>query len=245
MKGFPEPFSKCWPIQTLMNQSHHLEGVRDWDPSSCTGFSRAHALMAEPQTYAMTHLEAYQLYRRAKELDKWPGEDYEGSSVLAAVQAAQERQLIASYWWALTYEEFVSSISNVGPGVVGSWWLQGMFDADERGFIETVGPEVGGHAYCIGGVLMELNAAVIYQSWGEITHIIDQGIKDLLVKHGLPFPLYRHVQLIDLDDLWELMQVEGEYCVSLDTVPTEPLPEPSKPGCLSMLRGGRFKRGRS
>ncbi len=231
----PEPRSKIWPIRQFMNQGLPLDVV-GWDPSSCTGFSRAHACNAEPQIMDIDQRSAYAIYERARYLDEWPGEAYEGSSVLAAAKAGQELGYVGSYWWALTYEEFVSSIGWVGPGVVGSIWTQGMFDSDERGFIYPTGANVGGHAYCIGGISLELDAAIIYQSWGPVTNITDETVLLELSNLGMTLDQMEFIQLITLNELWELLQDRGEYCVSLDRVDIEPLPDPEvKPGC-NLLR---------
>lgn len=232
-----EPHSKCWPISHLMDQAIRLPEFLDWDPSSCTGFSRAHACNADPTDHHVSDAGAFAIYRRAKQLDEWPGEAHEGSSVLAAVQAAQELGYVESYWWALTYEEFVGSVSNVGPGVAGSMWLSDMFEPDERGFIHATGTPVGGHAYCIGGVILGLNAAVIYQSWGPVNMIADKAVRDLLISNGVPPALHPCIQLIDLDELWGLLEANGEFCVSMDTVPVAPLPPfEDKEGCNPLRR---------
>lgn len=223
------PISVLWPISDMLDQGVRLPEFDPWDPSGCTGFSEAHVAKADPIQQPLTAHDAFALYRRAQELDghDWP----EGSSVLAAAQASVELGYTESYWWAFSKDEIVQSLP-AGPGIVGSAWLDSMWTPDSRGFLHLGGNEVGGHAYCIGGLILELDAAVIYQTWGAgWSNITDQTVLMLLDRYGLPDELWSHVGLIALDDLWELVQAGGEYRISLDHVPAEPLPpiEPTPP----------------
>jgi hypothetical protein len=75
--------SYTWRVYTVLDQG--AEGA-------CTGFSVAHEAAARPKVVKnITNDIARQIYYRARELDEWPGEDYEGSSVLAAMKAGTEK----------------------------------------------------------------------------------------------------------------------------------------------------------
>jgi hypothetical protein len=253
--------SRVWPTPALMDQSVRLDWPTDdhgWDPSSCTGYSRAHVLMAEPVGIQVDPLAAFALYRRAQQIDEWddtpPGE---GSSVLAAVKAAEELGYIDSYWWAETKAEVIAALLTIGPGVAGTWWTADMFTPDHRGFIRPTGNFEGGHAYCIGGYIAELNAFVIYQSWGEWSDITDPDVRGALIAAGLEPWLLPHVCLITTDDLWWLIQQQGEFCVSIDRakvphpidptplpIPPDPQPAPqpsTPPGCFGGAPATRLR----
>lgn len=164
------PGTKNWSVNLWLDQG--VEGA-------CTGFSRAHALAATPVPVpGMTEELARKLYLRARQLDEWPGEDYEGSSVLAAVKAAQELGLVKMYTWAFTLEEFLLGLSHKGPAVIGCNWYEDMYQPDARGYIHPTGNIAGGHAILIRGqklflggdgpfgIHMDDSYVVWWNSWG-------------------------------------------------------------------------------
>jgi hypothetical protein len=126
----------------------------------------------------MTDELARKLYKRAQLLDEWPGEDYEGTSVLAGVKAAQELGLVARYTWAFTLEEFLLGVSYKSPPVTGCNWHEDMYNTDARGFISPTGNVVGGHAILIRGqklytggdgpfgIDMDRSYVIFWNSWG-------------------------------------------------------------------------------
>lgn len=59
---------------------------------ACTGFAVAQEAAARPvMVKDITNAVAKQIYYRARQLDEWPGENYEGSSVLGAMKAGKEK----------------------------------------------------------------------------------------------------------------------------------------------------------
>ena len=126
----------------------------------------------------MTDEIARRIYLRARQLDEWPGEDYEGSSVLAALKAAQELGYVKMYTWAFTLEEFLLGITWKGPAVVGCNWYEGMYEPNSKGFITPTGSIAGGHAILIRGqkiflggsgpfgINMDDSYIVFWNSWG-------------------------------------------------------------------------------
>lgn len=135
--------SRTWKCDTYLDQGQ--EGA-------CTGFSRAHNLAAQPQAVPADQALAERLYQRARFLDDYPGENYEGSSVLGAVKAAEEAGLVIEYHWAFTLGDFVLGLGYVGPAVVGIDWYNGMFTPDANGFIHPTGGIGGGHAIMIKAI---------------------------------------------------------------------------------------------
>jgi hypothetical protein len=150
------PVNRTWRCGPVLNQGQ---------TSACTGFSRTADLMASPQMVRHFHDAnglitpddmARRTYDLARTLDEWPGEDYDGSSVLGALKAVQALGFIGEYRWAFTFDDWLRSISYVGPSVVGTTWLESMFRPDARGVL-TVDPasgEAGGHAYLVRGILV-------------------------------------------------------------------------------------------
>jgi Papain family cysteine protease len=165
-----KPMSKRWTVGVWLDQGS--EGA-------CTGFSRAHALAATPRPWSgLTEEDAKRLYRRARQLDEWPGEDYEGSSVIAACKAAVEDGKLSRYIWSFTLEEFILGLSYKGPAVTGCNWHEGMYDANDAGYIEPTGDIIGGHAVLIHGqhlvpggtgpwgIDLDASYIIFWNSWG-------------------------------------------------------------------------------
>jgi len=140
-----------------------------YDPSSCTGCSAtldaasspsplrytkqlSDALGWTPTSLLPTRLDfdfAFRVYKLAQTMDYWAGENYEGSSVLGAAKALASLGLIGEYRWAFDHDDHLSALSNVGPIVVGTVWLNSMFDPRPSGLLEVdpTSGDAGGHAY--------------------------------------------------------------------------------------------------
>jgi len=119
---------------------------------ACVGFAWSHELAARPAEYPADEKLAVQIYNRAKQLDPWEGEDYDGTSVLAGAKAVQElvndkgKSLVQEYRWAFGVEDVLRVLGYRGPLVLGVNWHEGMWEPDANGFIEPTGNIVGGHA---------------------------------------------------------------------------------------------------
>jgi hypothetical protein len=137
------------------------------DEGACTGFSVAHEAAARPVSVLGVNNDiARQIYHRARELDEWPGEDYEGSSVLAAMKAGAERRWYKEYRWAFGEEDLSLAVGYKGPAVLGTYWTEGMCYPDEKGIIKPSGTIVGGHAYMVNGYNVKTGLYRIHNSWG-------------------------------------------------------------------------------
>jgi hypothetical protein len=91
--------SRKYPIRALLDRTAkprsytwrlglHLD---QGNTPACTGFSTAHELAAKP--VVVPHVDqvlAMSLYIQARKNDEWPGEEYDGSSVLGAMKAASQ-----------------------------------------------------------------------------------------------------------------------------------------------------------
>lgn len=134
--------SYTWTCQAWLDQGR--EGA-------CVGFGWSHELCARPKVYMVDDAFALGIYNRAKQLDPWWGEDYEGTSVLAGAKAVQEHRnasglpLMGGYSWAFSVEDICRTIAYKGPVVLGINWYENMYDPDENGHIWADGPLAGGH----------------------------------------------------------------------------------------------------
>lgn len=158
------------PVMQLARRSMQWSCPVYFDQSeepSCTGFAMTHAVMSDPfPNKNLTPPHARYLYQRAKELDQWPGEDYEGSSVLGAAAAAKELNWVKSYHWCFTEYEISTAIGYYGPVAFGSQWTQGMMEPDDQGVIRALGKPLGGHAYLLTGYDAARDLYRIHNSWG-------------------------------------------------------------------------------
>ena len=154
-----EPISKVWPCQKVLDQGN--EG-------SCVGHGVAHELIADPmEALWVDHDYARHIYLEAQKIDEWPGEGYEGTSVLAGMKYANGVGWYESFYWALTHLETQLGIGYEGPGVAGTNWYSGMMEPNSRGFIYPTGDNLGGHCYLFVGVNVEDEYFTIHNSWGS------------------------------------------------------------------------------
>lgn len=151
--------SYTWSCPIVLNQG--AEGA-------CTGFATAHELAARPCVVRGVNNEiARAIYRRARELDEFPGEAYEGSSVLGAFKAAQEAGWIKEYRWAFGETDLSLALGYKGPAVLGINWYAGMSDPDPAtGLLVPSGRLSGGHAILCNGYNHPARLYRLHNSWG-------------------------------------------------------------------------------
>lgn len=143
------------------------------DTPECVGYAWMHLVENGPITHASRTPGAPPifsptgLYNEAQEVDAWPGEDYEGTSVRAGAKVLQRRGLIREYRWATNVAMIVEAVLRVGPVIMGTYWTRGMWEPDSNGFIHPTGPIDGGHAYCVDGVNIREDKARLLNSWGN------------------------------------------------------------------------------
>lgn len=174
-----QPRSYTWGCDTYNDQGQ--EGA-------CVGFSWSHELAAKPKIVPTNAQMARDIYYRARQLDSWPGEDYDGTSVLAGAKAVMELKnsvgvpLLKEYRWAESVNDLILAVGYKGPAVLGLDWYTGMWYPGENGFVSVSGEVAGGHAIlCNGFKFVKKNTAlpitwenmdryksyfILHNSWG-------------------------------------------------------------------------------
>lgn len=157
---------------------------------ACTGYSGAQALSMAPHSLKNSlggSLDkfAYNLYRMAQKKDEWPGENYDGSSILGAAQALKEYGYITQYNWAKNADDVAQALLRY-PVLIGIKWKSNMFKPDGNGLLSVTGTDEGGHAICVGGFKDYGELFRVDNTWGR-----DWGIQGSawLAKEDLNFLL--------------------------------------------------------
>jgi hypothetical protein len=183
--------SKGFPVRALLPSKaprsytwRHLQ-LDQGTEGACTGFSATTEAAARPKpvfgdpripsTIAKTpQIEqiARQVYHRARQLDEWPGEDYEGSSVLGATKAGQELGWWTRYHWALgpgpeaAANDVIMSLGYRGPVMLGTNWYESMMVPRGDGYLAVAGRVAGGHAWLATAYSKTRDAIWTPNSWG-------------------------------------------------------------------------------
>lgn len=151
--------SYTWSVDVFLDQGR--EGA-------CVGFAWAHDAAARPKVVPnIDDLDAFDVYNRARQLDQWPGEGYDGTSVIAGAKALQEMGWLKSYRWAFGETDLALAVGYKGPAVLGLNWYTGMFRPDQDGFLRPTGSVEGGHAVLAIGYSVKLDAYLLHNSWGQ------------------------------------------------------------------------------
>lgn len=199
--------SVLWPEGVVLDQGS--EGA-------CVGFGWAGEVLAEPvppkeqPTQTKGNADALGYYKRAQEIDEWPGEDYSGTSVLAGAKVMKELGFISEYRWCFSIEELKAAVISEGPVVIGVPWYESMYYTEQSGIVKIHGENVGGHCILITGYVSNMVVDGIEQevfrwrnSWGS-----SYGIG------GSAFITY--------SDLESLVKNNAEMCVPIGrSIPSE------------------------
>lgn len=181
-----KPRSYTWSCGVFLNQGN---------VGACVGFSWSAELAARPTVVnGITNDTGLKIYHRAQQLDEWPGESYEGSSVLAGAKAIQELGGLKEYRWGFSLEDLILAVGYKGPAVLGIPWYDTMFSPDSNGIVHAQGQVVGGHAILCNGVSVTKRLFRLHNSWGQ-----NWG------KNGDCF--------VPFEDMLRLLQQGGESCI--------------------------------
>ena len=209
-----------------MEPEKRLRG-RTWSPGpvldqgmegACVGFSCTHRRNGRPLRFNLTNDDARRVYHRARQLDVWPGENYEGTSTLAGMKAGKEFGWWDEYRWCgagsqSALEDVLDALDDIGPVVLGIDWLDTMMSPRPSGLLDCSGNVAGGHAICAVGYRMKarlkgegskpIEVAVLQQSWG-----LNHGVAAYGQTGGFVF-----IRLTDLD---MLLHRQGEGAVPIE-----------------------------
>lgn len=218
-----DPASRNYPIRTLVGPRGTVARVFTiWKvgpcldqaaEGACVGHGYTNEATASPVRVDFTTLDlgaewpkdpqafAFALYDWCRRNDPWPGEDYDGTSVLTGAQGMKMLGLIPEYRWAFSMEDLIDALVAHGPAVLGLEWRDGMYDAP-GGELTGTGAVVGGHCILAVGYDPEhrfsdgtvTEAIALFNSWGR-----EWGI------NGLAW--------IRVSELAGLLENGGEMCV--------------------------------
>lgn len=138
---------RTWKLGPILDQG--------WE-GACVGFGWTAELLASPRpdpyaTPDVGNAFARSVYQDAQRIDEWPGEDYEGTSVLAGAKTIKSRGYIDSYRWCFSIEEIRDAVIAQGPVVIGIPWYSDMYQTRPSGLVEVGGDLVGGHCIMVYG----------------------------------------------------------------------------------------------
>lgn len=154
-----KPRSYTWRCDVQLDQGS--EGA-------CTGFGTSQEAAARPVVVkGITNDVARKVYYRARQLDDYPGEDYEGSSVLGAVKAGVELGWYKEYRWAFGEADLALAVGHKGPAILGVNWYSGMSEPDADGVIHVTGKLMGGHCIVCIGYNHTRRMYLLQNSWGK------------------------------------------------------------------------------
>lgn len=223
-----DPRSRNYPIRPELDSDQpqtrwwrHTAKLDQGKEGACVGFAWAHELDSAPvEVPGMTDDFAQRLYRRAQQLDEWPGEDYSGTSVIAGAKAVQELHYLDEYRWAFGVEDVILTLSHHGPVILGVNWYYDMYFPDGNQYIRPTGRRVGGHAIMALAYSHEAREIWLLNSWGP-----NWGWGGLC-----------RIKVTDVD---RLLREDGEACVPvIRGEGTPPEPEPEQPqGTFHSLGG--------
>lgn len=192
-----KPRSYTWSVSKVLDQGSQ---------GACVGFSWTHELIGRP--FANPTLDAVfardRVYKEAQKIDEWPGENYDGTSVLAGAKVVKELGFIEEYRWAFGLEDLILAVGYAGPAVIGVNWYTGMFTPNKENFIVVDGSIAGGHAILVKGVNISKRLFKLHNSWGP--------------NWGENGECY-----ITFDDMAKLLNEQGEACVPITRKTVRPV----------------------
>lgn len=177
---------------------------------ACVGFAWTNEILSKPVSSNVPRPLndfALKFYKEAQKLDDWPGEDYEGTSVLAGAKQAQKLGYITGYRWAFGIEDVLDALAFTGPVVIGIPWYNDMYSTLPGGLVKVGGKLVGGHAITLTGYGnrkfpggLTLDVVRWRNSWGRTYGVRGDGY-------------------IRVTDLANLLKQDGEACVPTGRLP--------------------------
>lgn len=147
------------------------------DVGSCVGHAAVNVL-ASPAFWPAAeaplaaagdpHLYAVGLYSDATKVDPWQGEyepDDTGTDGLSVAKVLHARGLISGYQHATSLNAALTALA-VRPVMIGSSWLEGMYEVGSDGHVRVAGQSYGGHEYALDELDVARGRVWIRNSWG-------------------------------------------------------------------------------
>lgn len=211
--------SRLYPIRTMLPRAQNKtftlwqngEILDQGSEGACVGFGWTAEALAGPIQVDLNRVNgpmskepnrfANYVYKEAQKVDQWPGEDYEGTSVLAGAKIMMRHDVLHQYRWAFGSGDVIGALMSTGPVILGINWYSGMYRAP-GGKLSIFGNKVGGHCILAIGYNPSSEAfkgeetIILQNSWGNSWGI--DGIAEMTVK-----------------DLDRLLKEGGEACVPL------------------------------
>jgi hypothetical protein len=134
---------------------------------ACAAFGSGHVLDYYFQNESqITNQFCFDNYNEAKKIDPWPGENYSGTTINAAMKVLKNLGWIESYQWHMTFHDMLVDLS-YRPVVLGLPWFEGMSQPDRNGHIYMTGKKTGGHCLMGEGNDKPVNTrSKLHNSWG-------------------------------------------------------------------------------
>lgn len=148
----------------------------------CVAYSATHRIENSPTTYPEPGpvVDPVAVYQRAQQLDEFPGENYDGTSVRGGAKVMLEKGFISEYQRITTLQDLIDFIrrprtAGGGPVLIGIDWYTDMFSpvyeqdalGDYRWMVIPTGSVAGGHAVLVNGVNVPRMTFRILNSWGR------------------------------------------------------------------------------
>jgi hypothetical protein len=139
-------------VTTMPGIGPHLDarpGAGPGPGGRLRGFGSSGAVAAAPLSrVGVSDSYARNWYRAAQRLDEWPGEAYEGTSVLAGCLEGRRRTMWSGFRWAKRPAELAAGIvaDSLGPAIVGVQWSTQLYDVPATGLLDgdvRLDPDLG------------------------------------------------------------------------------------------------------
>jgi len=155
-----EPKTTYWNCSKVLDQGTTME---------CVGNAFAHELIAEPvPVLNIGQEDAHKFYKGAQAHDEWPGDDYEGSSVLGVARYGVKEGWLEKAYWGFSLLDWKLGMTYKGPAILGISWMTGMMTPNSEGFVRVKGENEGGHAILCNGYNHERRFWTLHNSWGPV-----------------------------------------------------------------------------
>lgn len=160
--GKPTPRKRPYKDGALLDQGQKPHCVA----YSGKGFMLAAPLMRDEG------FDTTVVYHRCQQLDEWPGENYDGTSVRALMKAMTELGYIGSYVWGQSLDDAIAWMNGgYGTTIVGTNWYAEMSDVDANGFMReppgSLATPIGGHAWRVIWFDVKKQGFLMRNSWGH------------------------------------------------------------------------------